>query len=95
MRPIGSIFPTTAPTSTASPTRLRTVQGEVEAAIAKTIGLEVMTSVAGRTDAGVHARQQVLSFLIEPKIDVDRLLRSLSGQLAPEIAPLALVRRCR
>ena len=47
---------------------LRTVQGEVEQSIAKTIGLEVMTSAAGRTDAGVHARQQVLSFGSESEI---------------------------
>ena len=39
----------------------------------------------------MHARHQVLSFAIESEIDVDRLLRFLGGQLAPEITPLALV----
>ena len=38
---------------------LRTVQGEVEAALAMASREEVVTTVAGRTDAGVHARHQV------------------------------------
>ncbi len=38
---------------------LRTVQGEIEAALAMASREEVATTVAGRTDAGVHARHQV------------------------------------
>jgi tRNA pseudouridine38-40 synthase len=38
---------------------LRTVQGEVEAALARVIGGEPRLVVAGRTDAGVHASGQV------------------------------------
>lgn len=38
---------------------LRTVQGEVEAALTLAAREEVATTVAGRTDAGVHARHQV------------------------------------
>ena len=38
---------------------LRTVQGEVEAALAMASREEIVTTVAGRTDAGVHARHQV------------------------------------
>ena len=38
---------------------LRTVQGEIEAALAMASRQEVTTTVAGRTDAGVHARHQV------------------------------------
>lgn len=70
----------------------RTVQGEVEQAIARTLGVEVSTTAAGRTDAGVHARQQVISFATEEGFDVERLLRSLAGQLASEISPLSLTR---
>ena len=38
---------------------LRTVQGEVEAALATILRQPVALTVAGRTDAGVHARAQV------------------------------------
>ena len=40
----------------------RTIQGEIEAALAKVIGTEIDTYVAGRTDAGVHALGQVARF---------------------------------
>lgn len=38
---------------------LRTVQGVLEAALARIVGSEVQLVVAGRTDAGVHAAEQV------------------------------------
>lgn len=64
---------------------VRTVQGELETALFKLTG-EVETAVAGRTDAGVHARSQVVSFETAEEVDCDRLFRSLNRQLAPEIA---------
>ncbi|HJU80290.1 MAG TPA: tRNA pseudouridine(38-40) synthase TruA [Acidimicrobiia bacterium] len=68
----------------------RTVQGEVEASLSRITGEPVTTVAAGRTDAGVHARQQVLSFSVVRTLDEDRVLRSLSKTLAPEIAPFSL-----
>lgn len=44
-----------------------TVQGSVEAALSMLIRREVRTVVAGRTDAGVHARGQVLHFDVSAK----------------------------
>lgn len=44
----------------------RTVQGEVEGALASILGSEVALNVAGRTDAGVHALGQVASHAGHP-----------------------------
>ncbi len=63
---------------------LRTVQGDLERALRLHTG-DVDTFVAGRTDKGVHATGQVVSFE-GPPIDVERVQRSLNSQLAPEIA---------
>lgn len=64
---------------------VRTVQGELETALFKLTGV-VETAVAGRTDRGVHARAQVVSFEAEAGLDTGQVLRSLNRQLAPEIA---------
>jgi len=41
---------------------LPTIQGEIEKALRKLTGETIRIMVAGRTDAGVHARGQVISF---------------------------------
>jgi tRNA pseudouridine38-40 synthase len=69
----------------------RTVQGELEAALAKVCGVDVDTEVAGRTDAGVHARHQVVSFVLVEPIDPGRVARSIRGLLAPEISVIRCV----
>ena len=69
---------------------LRTVQGALEDALNTVLGGPVETAVAGRTDAGVHARGQVVSFQVEPPVDVERLARSLNGLVGPEIAVMAV-----
>ncbi len=65
---------------------VRTVQGELEAALARILGQPIATAAAGRTDAGVHALQQVASFDAEAAVDCERLPRSLTRLLGPEIA---------
>ncbi len=64
---------------------VRTVQGDLEAALTRILG-PVRTEVAGRTDAGVHARQQVVSFVTSTPVDCPRLARSLTKLLGPEVA---------
>lgn len=68
---------------------VRTVQGDLEEALFRMTG-PVETVVAGRTDRGVHAAGQVVSFGIAEAIDPDGVQRSLNRQLGPEIAVLTL-----
>ena len=63
----------------------RTVEGVLSDALGRVLGEPPRLSVAGRTDAGVHARGQVASFLAEDDVDLERLQRSVNGLLAPEI----------
>ncbi len=63
---------------------VRTVQAELESALAKVLG-EVDTVVAGRTDAGVHARHQVVSLAWPQPVDLERLQRALLKLLPPDI----------
>jgi len=65
----------------------RTVAGALTDAIAKVLGHPVVLTGAGRTDAGVHARGQVVSFDADPeRLDVERLRRSVTKLLGPAIA---------
>ncbi|HEX2404522.1 MAG TPA: tRNA pseudouridine synthase A, partial [Acidimicrobiia bacterium] len=65
---------------------MRTIQGDLERALQTVLGLPVETAVAGRTDAGVHARGQVVSLHVDQEFDLERLGRSLNGIIGPEIA---------
>jgi tRNA pseudouridine38-40 synthase len=66
---------------------LATVQGRIEEALAVVLRREVTCEGAGRTDAGVHALGQVVSFTsAEGDPDADTLRRSLTALLAPHIA---------
>lgn len=62
---------------------VRTVQGVLEESLARVGGAPARLSVAGRTDAGVHAEGQVVSFRGEA--DPERVQRALNGMLAPEV----------
>jgi tRNA pseudouridine38-40 synthase len=66
----------------------RTVQGELEQALEQLLGVPTPLTVAGRTDAGVHAWNQVASFACktEPPEELARALNSLTG---PDVAVLA------
>ena len=61
---------------------LRTVQGELEGALATVLREPVRLTVAGRTDTGVHALGQVASFVTGAEVRED-LARRLNG-VAPE-----------
>src|SRR5436190_15912825 len=63
----------------------RTVQGTLEEALGRVLRERPKLSVAGRTDAGVHARGQVASFAFDDGVDVERIRRAVNGMLAPEV----------
>ena len=58
-----------------------TVQGEVEGALALLYKREVRTVCAGRTDAGVHAREQVLSIDLTEEEFAAKTLHALQRSL--------------
>jgi tRNA pseudouridine38-40 synthase len=70
-----------------SQTNGRTVQGELEAALARlNRGERVRVDGAGRTDAGVHATGQVIAFTWTGGQSAEALARSIDGLLPPDVA---------
>src|SRR5437899_12000091 len=66
----------------------RTVEGVLERALERLMGHPPKLSVAGRTDAGVHAEGQVVSFQAPEDLDPARVQRAVNGMLAPEVVAL-------
>ena len=64
---------------------VRTVGGLLAGAIAKFLRHDVQLACAGRTDAGVHAWGQVVSFPSEPGLDPWRLQTAITSMLGPEV----------
>ena len=56
-----------------------TIQGVLEAALKRMLGEAVRVAAAGRTDAGVHAAGQVVSFSLQREVPADTLLRALNA----------------
>jgi tRNA pseudouridine38-40 synthase len=67
---------------------LRTVQGELETALATVLRAPVELTVAGRTDTGVHALGQVASFETAAAVPED-LARRLNGIGPDDVAVIA------
>lgn len=68
---------------------LATVQATVEAAFAA-VGLDVAISAAARTDAGVHARRQLLTFRTRELLPCPAILTALNAALPRSVRALAL-----
>jgi tRNA pseudouridine38-40 synthase len=62
---------------------LATVEGSLVAALRTVLGREPRLTVAGRTDAGVHARRQVVSVSLPPGLDLARVRGSLNALTPP------------
>ncbi|MDB5082510.1 MAG: tRNA pseudouridine synthase [Chloroflexi bacterium] len=71
----------------------RTVQGELEKALARLTGLPVgkrcVASLAGRTDSGVHASGQVANFLTESRLPLETFRRGLNALLPFDLVVLS------
>ena len=65
----------------------RTVQGELEAALARLSGgRRVRVDAAGRTDAGVHATGQVIAFTYTGSLSATDLARAVDALLPSDVA---------
>ena len=70
-------------------TGLGTIQEELEKALHSLSGIPIRIIGAGRTDAGVHARGQVINFSTRSwNIPVDKIVLALNGVLPRDIAVL-------
>ena len=64
---------------------VRTVQGDLEAALARLAGHRVAAVGAGRTDAGVHALGQVAAVPMPDRWRADELVRALNALLPHDV----------
>jgi tRNA pseudouridine38-40 synthase len=65
-----------------------TVQGTLASAIGRITGEKVLPQGSGRTDAGVHALAQVVTFVTESKIPTGNFLKALNDVLPTAIRVL-------
>jgi len=71
---------------------LPTVQSELEGAIGRLCGQSSRVMAASRTDTGVHAKGQVVSFWAKSTLDTMTLVRGLNHYLPGDIAVKAAYR---
>jgi tRNA pseudouridine38-40 synthase len=69
---------------------LRTVQGELTAALSLIDGRSVSVHGSGRTDAGVHAEGQVASVEIQREITPTKLRAAINGNLGRDVRVLTV-----
>jgi len=65
---------------------LPTIQNELEQAMKKFCGGSSRVTAASRTDAGVHAKGQVVSFWAKPSLSLTTLVKALNYYLPQDIA---------
>ncbi len=67
-------------------TGVKTIQGELEKALKKLTGERIRIKTASRTDAGVHARGQVVNFITHAALPLYSYINGLNHFLPPDIA---------
>jgi tRNA pseudouridine38-40 synthase len=68
---------------------VRTIEGSLTEVLTMVLGEQPRLSVAGRTDAGVHARGQVASFRMDSRVEPAKIQAAVNGALGPEVVVLA------
>jgi tRNA pseudouridine38-40 synthase len=68
----------------------RTVQEVLEAAIQSVTGVASRCIAAGRTDAGVHALAQSVSFVTDSRLDNNTLSRALNANLPADVTVVSV-----
>lgn len=66
------------------------MQGELEKALSAVASRPVTITAAGRTDSGVHARGQVISFQVAWRHGEAALQRAINANLPPDVVILSL-----
>lgn len=64
------------------------MQGVLEEALARLAGEPVLTRAAGRTDAGVHARGQLVSSTFTSRVRPEKMVLALGSQLPDDMSVL-------
>jgi tRNA pseudouridine38-40 synthase len=67
----------------------RTIQGVLQDAVARMTGESATVVAAGRTDAGVHACGQVISFVLQRPVSTQALQGGLNALTPPDISVIA------
>jgi len=65
---------------------VKSIQGTIEKTLSSYFGVETLIKAAGRTDAGVHAYNQVISFDSPKEIDIPYFIYALNRMLPNDIA---------
>lgn len=68
----------------------RTIQEKLESALGEALGMTLDLAGSGRTDAGVHARQQVTSFRADTAMTPEEILLSFRRLLPEDIGAVSL-----
>jgi tRNA pseudouridine38-40 synthase len=69
---------------------LRTLQGSLEETLAKITGRQSRVFASGRTDAGVHALGQVVSFETESALPAEVLHKALNAELPNDMSAISV-----
>lgn len=65
-----------------------TIQGTLASAIGRITGEKVLPQASGRTDAGVHALAQIVTFVTESSVPTENFQKALNDLLPPSIRVL-------